>query len=711
MFFVSLNSFSQNYIGTKTSSTPGDICHTGGNLGIGTTTPETLLHLTVDHNSSTDFPTIRLENTFPKSINENIWDIKNAENLIFSFGGDLAFPTTKMILSPDGQIVLGTQTINNSAILQLESTSMGILIPRMTNTQISNITAPAKGLLAYSIDDKKFRYYDGTSENWQTLVTSSQLNNQLSNYLLISDFNNTISNYVTNDNLNDTLSYYSLTSDIASTYLTSNYFNAEIANYVTNAALADSGFITASSTNELTNKSGDISMWTNDAGYITNADIPTQIWQQNITGIDYSEGNVGIGTNKPLKQLHISAQNSNSTIRLTNQVAAKITIPPVPVTNYNWDIVNDNSRIVFSYAGSGQAQHVKASLNSDGTLSVDEIYAVDATFTDYVKIGDASTSDNALLNIYSMDGMVNGIFVKAGYSGANTTLLNLESADNVKAMHVTGNGKVGIGTDYIPNDYKLAVNGNIMADNATLSGTINAQEYLIDGSPISSLGIWQQNGDDIYYNNGSVRIGNHPNGYSSYNQKLQVIAEGDITAGMWTTKAHPFAIIGSQDILVFGTDQETECAYLQAYEFSSNKSDSIKTQKSINLVLNNNGGNVGVGTTSPLAKFSVNNQFLVNKNGNVYARKLTVTQNDIPDYVFQTQYYLKPLDSVENFIKINKHLPDIPNQNEIKDKGMDVGEFNSLLLLKIEELTLYIIEQNKKINDLQNQVLNLSSEK
>ncbi|WP_416864897.1 MAG: hypothetical protein ACMVP2_20560 [Imperialibacter sp.] len=66
------------------------------------------------------------------------------------------------------------------------------------------------------------------------------------------------------------------------------------------------------------------------------------------------------------------------------------------------------------------------------------------------------------------------------------------------------------------------------------------------------------------------------------------------------------------------------------------------------------------------------------------------------DYVFEDNYYLKPLSEVEAYVKENHHLPGIPSANEIKETGWQVGEMNNMLLEKVEELTLYMIELKKE---------------
>lgn len=70
------------------------------------------------------------------------------------------------------------------------------------------------------------------------------------------------------------------------------------------------------------------------------------------------------------------------------------------------------------------------------------------------------------------------------------------------------------------------------------------------------------------------------------------------------------------------------------------------------------------------------------------------------DFVFDRDYDLMTLKEVESYIKENGHLPDVPSAEEVKANGVEVGEMNAILLQKIEELTLYIIELEKKIEEL-----------
>jgi hypothetical protein len=106
-------------------------------------------------------------------------------------------------------------------------------------------------------------------------------------------------------------------------------------------------------------------------------------------------------------------------------------------------------------------------------------------------------------------------------------------------------------------------------------------------------------------------------------------------------------------------------------------------------------GNLGIGATDTKGyKLAV--------NGDAIFTKIKVKQHgNWPDYVFQETYQLPPLRDLENYIREHKHLPEVPSAEEVKKDGLDVGENQATLLKKIEELTLYLIEQNKRIEKLE----------
>jgi|SaaInl6LU_22_DNA_1037377.scaffolds.fasta_scaffold00542_1 hypothetical protein len=94
-------------------------------------------------------------------------------------------------------------------------------------------------------------------------------------------------------------------------------------------------------------------------------------------------------------------------------------------------------------------------------------------------------------------------------------------------------------------------------------------------------------------------------------------------------------------------------------------------------------------------------KFSVLGNGKIYGTGLNLTIPLFADYVFAEDYELMPLNKLEKFIKKHKHLPNMPSEKELVSKGMDVVNMQVLQTEKIEELTLYIIQQEKRIKELE----------
>lgn len=87
--------------------------------------------------------------------------------------------------------------------------------------------------------------------------------------------------------------------------------------------------------------------------------------------------------------------------------------------------------------------------------------------------------------------------------------------------------------------------------------------------------------------------------------------------------------------------------------------------------------------------------------GKFEAKEVKVTLTPTADFVFDEDYKLPILDEVEKHIKEKKHLPEIASAAQMEKEGVNIGEFQIKLLQKIEELTLYTIEQNKQLKKLQ----------
>jgi hypothetical protein len=143
-------------------------------------------------------------------------------------------------------------------------------------------------------------------------------------------------------------------------------------------------------------------------------------------------------------------------------------------------------------------------------------------------------------------------------------------------------------------------------------------------------------------------------------------------------------------------------------------------------------GNLGIGTTSPAKKLHVQGdsymsgsigigttdpgEFKLKVNGKINCTEVVVTstrgeEEEWPDYVFAEDYSLRSLDEVSSYIQENGHLPEIPSAADVSENGVNLLEINTLLLKKVEELTLYILQQNEqilqqneKMTDMQKQI-------
>jgi hypothetical protein len=123
----------------------------------------------------------------------------------------------------------------------------------------------------------------------------------------------------------------------------------------------------------------------------------------------------------------------------------------------------------------------------------------------------------------------------------------------------------------------------------------------------------------------------------------------------------------------------------------------LRYNNSSKLVLSR-GGDMAIGTSVPASGYRLS------VDGKIIAEELRIQVNSAwPDYVFQKDYELMPLEVLDQSIKENGHLPGIPKAEVIEEEGFDTGEMQRVMMEKIEELTLYIIELNKKIRALESE--------
>ncbi len=222
-------------------------------------------------------------------------------------------------------------------------------------------------------------------------------------------------------------------------------------------------------------------------------------------------------------------------------------------------------------------------------------------------------------------------------------------------------GSVGIGTAS-PSD-KLEVAGGFVRSGNASFGNLNST---------SPKGYANFGAD----NHGSVIIGSN----------VYVDNSVGFNINMKLANTHP--TLAGAGILIPG-NQQTFQGSIIFHTKEPGQANGEQAFYSPRMIVNAN-GNIGIGTMTPQAKLAV--------EGNILAKEIKVkTDISVPDYVFEPDYELNSLDYIADYVKKNKHLPEIPSAKEIKRDGLDLAEMNLLLLKKIEELTLYAIQQDKEI--------------
>ncbi len=292
--------------------------------------------------------------------------------------------------------------------------------------------------------------------------------------------------------------------------------------------------------------------------------------------------------------------------------------------------------------------------------------------------------------------------IKGLSSNSTSNALRVENSNSQVSFIIKDNGAVGIGTEEPKTIFQIGqeflfshgatnspkffdINGywdNNLGYNRSVTngpslriGTDGNQGQM---SAFIMIDYKETPGSKIYYftdpNDSEINYGwDHQNG--KYYKGLKIMNDGKIGIGVW----NPYSA------LTVRSKGNTE---------ATSAFDVRDTDDALLFMVRDN-GNVGIGVDDPLEKLVV--------DGTICAKEVRVSLEgdpSWPDYVFDENYNLTNITELEKYIKENKKLPEMPSANEVSDQGIEIGEMQARMLKKIEELTLYVIELKKEIQEL-----------
>lgn len=217
--------------------------------------------------------------------------------------------------------------------------------------------------------------------------------------------------------------------------------------------------------------------------------------------------------------------------------------------------------------------------------------------------------------------------------------------------------------------------------------------------PVAPTGWFSGYGGMKFFTSGQRRLSIHANGtLEASNPLIMAPAAAANNYIQFKNNGTNLAIMGSSGS-IYGNNPDN--FGLSVYGSGNLEFSTANTKQ---MVITNS-GYIGIGTSVPTEKLSV--------KGKIRAQELKIessTTGNWPDYVFKPTYKLTPLPELEQFIKTHQHLPEVPSAKQVAANGIEVGANQALLLKKIEELTLHMIEMNKNVEVLNNKVNQLELE-
>lgn len=418
---------------------------------------------------------------------------------------------------------------------------------------------------------------------------------------------------------------------------------------------------------------------------------PTQVTLYDF--IVKSGGNVGIGTFSPAASLYVRPNStSKHPLQVTNSTESATYL-----------MVNKDGYVGIGTASPTALLHIKNAIaNLPALAIVNSTNYQTITVKDEGSLGINVTSTNAIVD------------AKMDSWGIHGWLYHGQTAAGATRFVVTGDGRAGIGTTPVFSQSTLTLKSALGSSSATTldmvapgsSGWQNQIRFIASNSVVRHTIADDHTTNDLILSPG---LGGGAVSVAKVNGKLEAGA-GVANPNRNTYTGSLFVRGDGAGIDIY--NQQAGTGWNNQIRFSGTGgirhliADDYGTGNLLIKPGNGGGANnivevqgrLRVGSVAPVN--GGNNNWKLAVGGEIQAQKVVVQISDWADYVFDENYNLATLEEVETFIKKHKHLPEIPSEKEVLENGVSLGEMNQLLLQKVEELTLYVIDLKKEIEEL-----------
>ncbi len=583
-----------------------------------------------------------------------------------------------------GNVGIGTGAPAASALLEVKSTTKGVLIPRMTQAQrdLITVSSAVNGLLIYQINNMPGFYY--YSNGWVPIAANLTLSNLRPTTLL----------------------------------------NASLTPGITNS-------LTLGTTTK---------KWKNIYTYgLTFGDGTSQstaastAWKSSGMNVYFVTGNAGIGTTAPAASAILDIKSSTKGILVPRMTMAQRDAIAVAASVNGLLIYQTNNAPGFYYYNNGwKAIGINAALSNLSATSINaslvpgvnnsitlgtaamrwkNIYTYSITFPDGTTQSTAASASSQwktlAANIYFNTGNV-GIGTSAPASklhivGNQTLAGNLIFTDGTQSIQfanpgVTPQPMMFMFASGTANTARMVIAHSPSYPTWGLQYSDNVDQFDFVGSGTSRMAINLSNGNvgigvaspvSLLHVAGTETLAGNLN-FTSGDQSIQFANPGATSQPMMfmfasgTANTARMLIAHSPSYPTWGLQ----------YSDVGDQFDFVGSGTS-RMAINLSNGNVGIGVSSPVYKLEV--------CGTIRANEVRV-ETGWCDYVFEKGYKLRSLEELENYINSNKHLPGIAPASVVEKEGLNVAEMNKAMMEKIEELSLYVIQLSKENKKLQDEI-------